>query len=352
MKIRDELLLCLVLSLDCISKVNTENQLVNRRRGPDDCHPVVVAHRGASGYVPEHTLGAYALAVTLGADYVEPDLVMTKDGHLIARHENLLDKTTDISQRPEFADRRRSVSILGNDVHLGWYTEDLTLAEIKQLRAMEPNSHIRPGSAQMDGVMQIPTFQEIIDLVKGLEVSVNRTIGIYPELKHGSHFESIGLPMEQAVVDVFHNNGYIGPNAPVYIQSFEANSLKKLKKITDLRLLQLISRFQSLTKDLKEIANYAQAVGPEKSLIIPRDSNNRLGASTSFVVHAHAVGLKVHPYTFRAENAYLPVEFRSNGSDSCFGNLYGELEAFLATGIDGLFIDQPDYLGRLRKSCL
>ncbi|XP_045503330.1 glycerophosphodiester phosphodiesterase GDPD6-like [Colias croceus] len=340
------------------------------RRGPDDCEPVVVAHRGASGYVPEHTLGAYALSVTMGADYVEPDLVMTKDGHLIARHENQLDVTTDVAQRPEFADRYRTISILQREIS-GWFSEDFTLAEIKTLRAIESLPRIRPGNTRMDGAFEIPTFQEIIDLVRGLEVSENRTIGIYPEIKLGSYFKLIGLPMEQAVVDAFHKNGYMGPSAPAYIQSFEINNLKELKAMTELRLLQLIGRRQNQPLDqmiigsnltygdmvtaegLKEISKYAHAVGPDKSHIIPRDSRNRLGRPTTFVADAHAVGLKVHPYTFRAENAYLPIEFRSEDpSDSAFGNFNGELKAFLATGIDGLFIDQPDFLVRLRNPCV
>ncbi|CAF4883396.1 unnamed protein product [Pieris macdunnoughi] len=328
-----------------------------QRPGPDDCEPVVVAHRGSSGYITEHTLGSYALAVTQGADYVEPDLVMTKDGHLIARHENQLEKTTDIAHRPEFADRYRSMSVLGVNISLGWFTEDFTLAEIKTLRTIEPIPLIRPGNTRMDGSMEVPTFQEIIDLVKGLEISQNRTIGIYPELKNGAYFRSIGLPMEQAVVEIFLRNGYIGPLVPVYIQSFEANSLRILKNITDLRLLQLIGRVSVQDKasmispeGLKDIATYAHAIGPHKNHIIPRDFRNRLGTPTSLVIHAHDVGLKVHPYTFRAENAYLPVEFRSDDpADSALGNLDGELEAYLATGIDGLFIDQPDYLVRLKS---
>ncbi|XP_022127671.2 glycerophosphodiester phosphodiesterase GDPD6-like [Pieris rapae] len=329
---------------------------VRQRPGPDDCEPVVIAHRGASGYVTEHTLGSYALAVTQGADYVEPDLVMTKDAHLIARHENQLEKTTDIAHRPEFADRYRSTSVLGFNISLGWFTEDFTLAEIKTLRTIEPIPRIRPGNTRMDGSMEVPTFQEIIDLVKGLEISQNRTIGIYPELKNGAYFRSIELPMEQAVVDIFHRNGYIGSQAPVYIQSFEANSLRILKNITDLRLLQLIGRVSQdnarmITREgLKEIATYAHAVGPHKNHIIPRDFRNRLGRPTSLVIDAHEAGLKVHPYTFRAENAYLPEEFRSEDpADSALGNLDGELEAYLATGIDGLFIDQPDYLVRLKS---
>ncbi|VVC87924.1 glycerophosphodiester phosphodiesterase, periplasmic-like [Leptidea sinapis] len=339
------------------------------RRGPDDCEPVIVAHRGASGYIPEHTLGAYALSITLGADYVEPDLVMTKDGHLIARHENKLDITTDVAERPEFADRYRTLSLFGIEMS-GWFSEDFTLAEIKTLKSIEAFPKTRPGNTRLNGAFEVPTFQEIIDLVKGMEISENRTIGIYPELKYGSYFQHIGLPMEKAVVDVFHKNGYIGRDAPAYIQSFEINNLKELKKITDIRLLQLFGRKGGQPLDqmllgtsitygdmatpegLVEVAKYADAVGPDKSYIIPRDAQNRLDKPTSFVNDAHAAGLKVHPYTFRAENTYLPAEYRSEDpSESAIGNLYGELEAFMATGVDGFFVDQPDYLYRIRKQC-
>lgn len=334
-----------------------------------ECKPLVIGHRGAPGYVPEHTLGSYALAITMGADYIEPDLVITKDGKLIARHDNELGFTTDVSEHPEFASRRRNQTVDGNEIN-GWFTEDFTLEEIKTLRAIERIPDIRPGNARLNGAFTVPTLQEIIDLAKSLQVSQQRVIGIYPEIKHSTYFKNIGLPMEQLVVDTLHNNSYKGREAPIYIQSFEVGNLKELKGMTDLRLLQLYESDKSLKpfdqvglsngltygdmstpEGLKEVATYAYAVGPDKSYIIPRDSNNHLGTPTSFVQDAHAAGLKVHPYTFRAENTFLPSEYRNGDSPNAMGDLSSEIRAYLEAGIDGLFSDQPDIPLRLRDPC-
>ncbi|CAG5017703.1 unnamed protein product [Parnassius apollo] len=305
----------------------------------------------------------------MGADYVEPDLVITRDKHLVARHDNELSITTDVAQHPEFASRRKTQEIDGKEMS-GWFTEDFTLAELKTLRVIERIPETRPGNARMDGAFEIPTFQEIIDLVKSLEKSQRRTIGIYPEIKHSTHFQRLDLPMERLVVETFRKNGYIGDSAPVFIQSFEINNLKYLKGITSLRLLQLyespsdqpydqvvagtgITYADMATPDgLKEVARYASAVGPDKNYIIPRNTDESLGEPTSFVQDAHAAGLKVHPYTFRAENTFLPAEFRSGDSPKAIGDLIGEIKVFIAAGIDGLFSDQPDKAVRAREMCL
>lgn len=337
-------------------------------RSPDLCKPLVIAHRGASGYVPEHTLGAYALAITMGADYVEPDLVMTKDGILVARHENELSLSTDVAKRPEFANRFKTKTIDSGTVS-GWFTEDFTLQELKTLRSKEVIGEVRSGNTRMDGAFDIPTFQEIIDLVKAMEISERRIIGICPELKHPTHFQQLGLGMEKAVVDQFHENDYIGADSAAYIQSFEVTNLKELKNLTDIKLIQLMGgrtrqpfdqallgtgltyADMATAEGLREIATYAYAVGPDKSHIIPRVGTN-LGAPTTYVANAHAAGLKVHPYTFRAENLYLPSEFRSdNTSIVAIGDMRGELQVFLATGIDGFFTDQPDIAARMRGTC-
>ncbi|RVE50562.1 hypothetical protein evm_004789 [Chilo suppressalis] len=333
----------------------------------DECSPLVIAHRGASGYVPEHTLGAYALAVTMGADYIEPDIVMTKDGYIIARHDNQLDLTTDVATRLEFASRYRTQIVDGTNVS-GWFTEDFTLAEVKTLRAIERIPAMRPGNARMDLAFEVPTLEEIIDLAKSMRTISCREVGIYPEIKHPSHFQRLGLAMEKPLVDLLHSNGYVRRDAPVYIQSFEISNLKELKTMTDLRLLQLLGSSRpydqvlqgtnvsystmATLEGLGEIAKYAYAVGPEKAYIIPRTANNTLSRPTAFVQNAHAVGLKVHPWTFRSENSFLPAEFRSSGASHDLGDAAGEIKAFLAAEIDGLFADHPDVLVKIRKPCV
>lgn len=327
--------------------------------------PLVIAHRGASGYVPEHTLAAYALAVLQGADYVEPDLVMTRDGQLVARHDNELGLTTDVAQRPEFAARKRTQTVDGVSLE-GWFSEDFTLAELKTLRAIERIPQVRPGNTRFDGQFEIPTLQEIIDLVKSLQLSQQRVIGLYPETKHPTHFQQLGLAMEKPLLAVLKRNGYASAKAPVYIQSFEVENLKTLSRMTSIRLIQLLwtdgqpydqqalgtdlSYAQMITpKGLKAIARYASGIGPEKGMIIPRDAAANLTTPTSLVSDAHAARLKVHPYTFRAENAFLPADLRNGSDPTARGDIDAELRTFLATGIDGLFIDQPDIAVRLRE---
>jgi glycerophosphoryl diester phosphodiesterase len=320
----------------------------------------VIAHRGASGYVPEHTLAAYATAILQGADFIEPDLVMTKDGQLIARHDNVLDLTTDVSSRPEFAGRKTTKTVDSVTV-TGWFSEDFTLEEIKTLRAIERIPTTRPANARFDGQFEIPTFKEIIELVQAYEKLLDRRIGLYPETKHPTHFDRLGLAMEEHLVKILRQNGYEGRNARVFIQSFEINNLRKLKTMTRIPLVQLLwiegkpydveAGGGSLTYEqmatpsgLAQIASYAQGVGPGKSFIIPLDSAGNLDLShaTSFVKDAHAVGLQVHPYTFRSENVFLPTNFKSSADPNALGDGAGEIKVFLRTGIDGFFSDQTD----------
>lgn len=336
--------------------------------GPDDNRkPIVIAHRGASGYLPEHTLAAYAVAMLQGADFVEPDLVMTKDGELIARHDNVLDLTTDVATRPEFASRRTTKVVDGHS-HTGWFSEDFTLAEIKRLRAIERIPDVRPANARFDGQFEMPTLQEIVDLVRANERALGRAIGIYPETKHPTYFQKLGLSMEEPLVQILHANGYDRQPERVYIQSFEIANLKKLRRMTRVPLIQLLETGGrpadveagggALTYDqmataqgLREIATYADGVGPEKyHFIIPRAATGKLdpAKATNFVRDAHAAGLKVHPWTFRAENQFLPANHRSSGGANALGDSKGEIEAFLAAGIDGFFTDQSDIGVRAR----
>lgn len=333
--------------------------------------PIVIAHRGASGYLPEHTLPAYLIAIEQGADFIEPDLVMTKDGRLVARHDNVLNLTTDVAERPEFADRKTNKSVDGVVVE-GWFSEDFTLVEIKTLRAIERIPAVRPGNTRFNGLFEVPTFEEIVELVRAMERGKGRRIGIYPETKHPSHFAALGLPMEQALVDLLHRYGYTEAEDLIFIQSFEVANLRALRGMTALPLIQLMwlegKPFDvelaggDLTYDamataagLRAVAEYANGVGPDKyHFIIPRDAAGHINSAnrTRFVDDAHAAGLLVHPYTFRAENEFLPANFQSENPACAFerGDLEGEIREFLKTGIDGYFVDQPDIGVRARKA--
>jgi glycerophosphoryl diester phosphodiesterase len=318
--------------------------------------PLVIGHRGASGYRPEHTLASYRLAIELGADYLEPDLVATSDHVLVARHENEVGGTTDVAQHPEFAARRTTKTIDGVETN-GWFTEDFTLAELRTLRARERLPGLRPTNTAFDGLDQVPTFQEVVDLAKGAGV------GIYPETKHPTYFDSIGLSLEEPLVAALDANGYRGRDAPVFVQSFETANLKQLHRMTGVGLVQLLEAtgrpydlvvagdprtYADLAtpKGLAEVAGYADGVGPNKNLVVPRDAaGNRLGA-TGLVGDAHRAGLVVHPWTFRRENFFLAPEFRQGDPASplflaAAGDLPAELRLFFRLGVDGVFTDHP-----------
>lgn len=298
---------------------------------------LVIAHRGASGERPEHTIESYRLAIEEGADYIEPDLVMTRDGVLIARHENEIGGTTDVAQHPEFAGRRRTQTIDGETM-TGWFTEDFTLAEIKTLRARERLPELRPQNCVFDGQFLIPTFDDIMQLAaeanRGRDVAAR--IGVYPETKHPAHFTSIGLPLEQAVLDTLRRHGYDGPGSPVFIQSFDPRNLRELRGQTRLPLIQLLEHELG---DLAQIAKYADGIGIAKVLATP-----------SGVLAAHAVNLKVHVWTFRAENEFLPDDLKIGTAPAAHGDLDGEIRRFLDRGIDGMFIDFPAVGVRVRDA--
>jgi glycerophosphoryl diester phosphodiesterase len=315
--------------------------------------PLVIGHRGACGYRPEHTIESYRLAIRLGADYVEPDLVATRDGVLVARHENEISGTTDVSAHPEFADRR-TTKIIDGMVVTGWFTEDFTLRELRTIRATERIPAIRPQNTIFDGRYEIPTFQEIIDLVVTEERRLGRPIGIYPETKHPSYFASIGLPLEEPLVKTLYRNELGESTSAALIQSFEVGNLVKLHGMTDVRLIQLLdsvgSPFDSplsyadLAKPdgLSSIASYAWGIGADKDLLVPRVSSGELREPATVTHDAHRAGLAVHAWTFRAENHFLPTDFQIGDIPEARGDGISEYELFLRLGVDGIFTDHPD----------
>jgi len=317
--------------------------------------PLVVGHRGASGYRPEHTLAAYELAARLGADYIEPDLVITRDGVLVARHEPEIGGTTDVASRPEFADRRRTVLLDGVSV-TGWFTHDFTLAELKTLRAVERIPQVRQHNTLYNGLFAVPTFQEVLDLRKRLSRELDREIGVFPETKHPTYFRRLGLELEAPLVRALRRNGLDRAGAKVFVQSFEAKNLAALRDGYRLRAPLVFltgasggpfgdtrSYADFLTPaGLRELSRYADGLGPEKSQVIPRDADGTLGTPTRLVADAHAAGLKVIPYTFRAENQFLPADHRTGTDPAAYGRAIDEQVTFLRTGVDGLFTDQPD----------
>ncbi len=308
--------------------------------------PFVIAHRGASGERPEHTLAAYALALDQGADFIEPDIVPTKDGQLVARHENEISGTTDVADRPEFADRRATKAIEGRAV-TGWFTEDFTLAELKTLHARERLPQLRPANMAYTEE-PIATLDELIALAK------TRGKGVVAEIKHSSYFATIGLPVERTLVDTFARHGWTGADDPLWIESFEVANLKALRGMTKLKLVQLVDASGGPADDaaesyvamiapagLKGIAAYADGIGAAKALVIPRDDEGRSLPPTSLVADAHAAGLKVIVWTFRSENFFLPAELRDGADPRAHGRAADEVRQFAETGIDGLFTDFP-----------
>ncbi|GEO96854.1 hypothetical protein KTU01_29770 [Kocuria turfanensis] len=318
----------------------------------------VIGHRGASGHRPEHTLAAYQLAAAQCADYIEPDLVPTKDGELVARHENEIGGTTDVEDRPEFADRRTTKTVDGTE-YTGWFTEDFTLAELRTLRAEERIPDTRPANTAFDGLYPIPTFEEVVDFARRSRTCDGQPLGIAPELKHPTYFDSIGLSMEEPVVEILEVNDHGDRKDPVVLQSFETANLRELDELTDVRLAQLANctgapydlvaagdprTYADLTTrdGLREIASYADVLGACKDLMIPREADGTLGEPTAVIADAHAAGLEVHGWTFRAENTFLPAEYRSSADPAEHGDLIGEIRTFLEAGMDGLFSDHPD----------
>src|SRR5215211_5999707 len=319
---------------------------------PDQRDGIVIAHRGASGSRPEHTLDAYRLAIKQCADYIEPDVVSTRDHVLVARHENDISGTTDVADHPEFADRQTTKVIDGTAI-TGWFTEDFTLSELKTLRAKERMPDVRPENAAYDGKFEVPTLQEVLDLARRSRTCKGKRVGVYPETKHPSYFDSIGLSLEEPLVRQLHDSGYRGKRAAAYIQSFEVGNLQELRSMTRVRLMQLVNCGAAdlvTPAGLDFASTYAAGIAVCKDLVIPRDGAGNLATPTSVVADAHARGLKVHAWTFRAENQFLPTNLRSSADPNAPGDLAGEIRAFLDAKIDGYFTDNPDIGRRASRS--
>ena len=318
---------------------------------------LVIAHRGASGYRPEHTPAAYRLAAAQGADYLEPDLVATLDGVLVCRHENEISGTTDVAAHPVFADRKITKIVAGTAVS-GWFVEDFTYAELRTLRAVERMPGLRAGNTAYDGLEEIPTFDDVVALARRESLRLGRPIGVIPEIKHPAYFRRLGLPLEELLTERILALGL--RDDEIMVQSFEPSSLRRLSVMTRVPLVQLVDS-ESAPHDflrtgdgrtyadllepagLREIATYAQVLAPHKDLVIPRTGSGALGEPTRLVDQAHRAGLAVQLWTFRAER-----RFRPTGTD-----FPTELNRFAALGIQGLFADHPDQaVAALRKPAL
>jgi glycerophosphoryl diester phosphodiesterase len=328
--------------------------------------PIVIGHRGSPAYRPEHTIASYTLAIEMGADYIEPDLVFTKDGQLVVRHEPDIGATTNVADHSEFAERRTTRTIDGMEYPDTWFTFDFTLAELKTLRAKERLPDVRPQNTALDGLFEIPTFQQVIDLAKA------KGVGIYPETKHPTFFRSLGFSFDAPLLGTLRRNGLDRRDAKVFIQSFEVGNLQRLARETRIPLIQLIDAsgapadfvasgdprtYDDLVtrRGLAEIATYADGIGPDKSRIVAGNSAGKpLGRPTTLVPDAHRVGLLVHPFTFRPENNFLAADFQVGNPKSpeflrARGDQPAELALYYKLGVDGLFADNADTAVAVRE---
>ncbi|MFG2588748.1 glycerophosphodiester phosphodiesterase [Streptomyces sp. NPDC048438] len=321
--------------------------------------PTVVGHRGASGYRPEHTLGSYQLALDMGAHIVEQDLVPTKDGHLVCRHENDITGTTDVAEHPEFASRKATKRVDGVAL-TGWFTEDFTLAELKTLRAKERIPGNRQENTLYDGRWEIPTFEEVLRWADEEGRRRGEPVWLYVETKHPSYFRGLGLGLEEPLAKLLRRHGRHRADSALILQSFEPGSMQRLSKLVATPRVVLLSGPKERPWDfveagdprtvadlvkpagLKWIASFAQGIGPTLDLVIPKDGQGRLTSPTSLVADAHARGLVLHPYTLRNENTFLPADFRRGTDPNAYGDVFGALRAYFETGIDGIFSDNPD----------
>ncbi|MFD3490812.1 glycerophosphodiester phosphodiesterase [Streptomyces sp. NPDC058690] len=321
--------------------------------------PTVIGHRGTSGYRPEHTLGSYQLALDMGAHIIEQDLVPTKDGHLVCRHENDITATTDVSAHPEFASRRTTKTVDGVSL-TGWFTEDFTLAELKTLRAKERIPGNRQKNTLYDGRWEVPTFEEVLQWADREGRRRGKQVWLYVETKHPTYFRGLGLGLEEPLAKLLRRYDRHRKQSPLILQSFEPTSIQRLSKLVATPRVVLLSGAGSkpwdfvatgdprTTDDLVKpsgltwLASFAQGIGPTLDLIIPKDASGRLTTPTTLVKDAHAQGLILHPYTMRNENTFLPADFRRGTDPNAYGDAFGAFQAYFATGIDGIFSDNPD----------
>ena len=361
-----------VLCLSFISLVgcNDDNNDQNNNTQPSYQLPkiLVIGHRGASALRPEHTLESYQKAIDDGADFIEPDLVSTKDGFLVARHENEISGTTNVATLTQFADRKKTKVIDGVTLE-GWFTEDFSLKELQQLKARERIPQYRPANTKYNDLYSIPTLEQIIELTEAHYQKTGKIIGLYIETKHPTYFQKQNLAMEDPLLKILSKYQYTRDIAPIYLQSFEVGNLKYLKGQLDLyksvKHAQLIQLYDEQTarpadyvaqninttyadmataQGLKDVAKYANGVGPWKVYIF-KDST--MTQTTSFIPDAHQMGLKVHPYTFRPENNYLAdtLKCSSKADERCPTGSIKEMQLYFKAGVDGVFTDDPA-LGR------
>ncbi len=331
-------------------------------------HPLVIAHRGCSGERPEETRLAYELAIDEGADFIEPDLVPTSDGHLVARHENEIGGTTNVASHAEFAQRKATKVIDGESV-TGWFTEDFTLAELKTLRCRERLPQLRPGSAKYDGISPILTYQEVIDIARDGSRRTGRTIGTYPEMKHPTYFAGIGLPLEHRLADMLKINGLNSRTAPVFVQCFEVGALKVFSQLSAAPRVQLMDSEggpvdlpqlsyaeMSTPAGLKTLRSYADAIGPNQNMVLDFKAQPK-PVATHLVDNAHKAGVAVHSWTARKENFFLPKSLQiGDPASPNFARETGDigylLRALYETGIDGVFSDYSSLAFQARKTVM
>jgi glycerophosphoryl diester phosphodiesterase len=304
--------------------------------------PLVIGHRGASGHRPEHTALAYQLAWRSGADSVEPDVVMTRDGILVCRHDLDLAPTTDVESHPEFAHKRRTMEVDGELV-TGWFVQDFYLEELRELRARERWPHKRPGSAMYDELLPILTLEELLDLRAEESARAGRQLGVHIELKHAALFTSMRMPLHESLVAILRERRLDSPLAPVRVMSFEAEILKQLRRDLDVEMVQLIDEHETVrSRRLQRVGGYAATVGLSKHLVLPRDSADAIGEPGPAVLKAFKAGLDVIVWTLRNENKHLPSNLRTNGPSREHGDAVAEVTRLLDLGVDGLMTDFPE----------